>query len=189
VRFHQLHISLVGVEPAIWRRVNVPSHATLEELYRVIQAAMGWLDRHVHAFEIEGRRYELQGREPDPPVTDERMVRLFGLPVGSRFTYEYDLAKEWVHEIVVESTHESDDNLALCVDGARACPPEDSGGASRYRELLGTLADPDREEHEETVTWPGGSFDPDAFRLQTANAALVALYRQPPEPPRKRTAR
>ena len=189
VRFHRLRVSLANIEPSIWRRVDVPSHANLEELHRVLQAAMGWLDYHLHAFDIGDRRYEVPDKESEVPSVDERTVLLSELPEGSRFTYEYDFGDEWVHEIVVERIHKSDDELGLCVDGARACPPEDAGGASRYQELLSIAADPGHAEHEEVVTWLGVGFDPDAFRLQTVNSALVALYREPPGPPPTRPAR
>src|SRR5262249_48028169 len=183
VRFHRLRTSLAHIEPPIWRRVDVPSHANLEELHRVLQAAMGWLDYHLHAFDIGDRRYEVPDKESEVPSVDERTVLLSELPEGSRFTYEYDFGDGWVHEIDVERIHESDDDLALCVDGARACPPEDAGGAFRYKELLRIAADPRHEEHNDTVAWLGAGFDADAFRLQTVNSALVALYRELPGPP------
>ena len=80
----------------IWRRLDVPSHANLEELHRIIQAAMGWLDYHLHAFEIGDRRYELPDRENPRPGIDERTFELSGLPEGTRFTYEYDFGDGWV---------------------------------------------------------------------------------------------
>jgi len=191
VRFHRLHIALAEIEPLIWRRVDVPSHVNLEELHRIIQAAMGWLDYHLHSFEIGERRYQLPNDEnidlDDPPL-DERDITLRELPKGTRFRYEYDFGDCWIHEILVEETHESDYDQALCSDGARACPPEDCGGVGGYQDLLQIISDPQHSEYEETLTWLGG-FDPDAFRLQTVNSALVALYREPPRTPRKRTSR
>ena len=189
VRFHRLRISLSDIDPPIWRLIDALSHANLKELHRVIEAAMGWLDYHLHAFEIGDRRYALPDTESHEPSIDERTVFLSAVPEGTRFTYESDFGDGWNHEIVVERIHESDDELALCVDGARACPPEDAGGAFRYDELLRIRTDPRHEEHKDIVTWLGAGFDPDAFRLQTVNSALVALHREPPAPPRTRPAR
>ncbi|MEU0564991.1 plasmid pRiA4b ORF-3 family protein [Nonomuraea sp. NPDC005983] len=47
---YQLKVTLRGVHPPIWRRVHVPSTATLEQLHEVIQVAMGWEQHHLHVF-------------------------------------------------------------------------------------------------------------------------------------------
>ena len=51
----------------------------------------------------------------------------------------------------------------VCMAGKRRCPPEDCGGVYGYEDLLRVLADPEDEEHESTLTWVGGSYDPEAF--------------------------
>lgn len=38
----QIRVALVGIEPAIWRRLIVPRSFHLGQLHRVIQAAFGW---------------------------------------------------------------------------------------------------------------------------------------------------
>jgi len=50
-----------------------------------------------------------------------------------------------------------------CVSGARRCPPEDCGGVHGYAEFLETIADPRHPEHESTLRWAGGRYDPDEF--------------------------
>jgi hypothetical protein len=51
VTVHQLKISLEGVEPTVWRRVQLRSTDTLARLHEVIQIAMGWENYHLHRFE------------------------------------------------------------------------------------------------------------------------------------------
>ena len=60
----------------------------------------------------------------------------------------------------------------VCIAGARACPPEDAGGAPGYACLLESIADPEDPEHDEFLTWLGGVFDPEGFDLNLTNRAL-----------------
>jgi Plasmid pRiA4b ORF-3-like protein len=62
--------------------------------------------------------------------------------------------------------------FAVCVDGQNACPPEDVGGVSGYARFVEAISDPLDEEHDDYLVWVGHKFDPAAFSLATANAAL-----------------
>ncbi len=68
---------------------------------------------------------------------------------------------------MVEKVLAADDGAPVtvpaCVDGRRACPPEDCGGPWGYEELLAIFADPSHPEHAERREWLGRPFDPDAF--------------------------
>lgn len=59
---HQIKITLQGVQPSIWRRVQVLSDCALARLHRVIQAVMGWEDYHLHEFIFKRKVYAI----PDP---------------------------------------------------------------------------------------------------------------------------
>ena len=50
----------------------------------------------------------------------------------------------------------------VCVEGARACPPEDVGGVWGYAGFVEAIQNPDHEDHEGMLEWAGGSFDPAA---------------------------
>jgi hypothetical protein len=52
-----LKVTLRGTKPPVWRRLSVQGGMTLGDLHHAIQAAMGWDDSHLHAFEIDGRQY------------------------------------------------------------------------------------------------------------------------------------
>ncbi len=58
------------------------------------------------------------------------------------------------------------------IDGARACPPEDCGGAGGYANVLAAIRDPNHEEHDEYLDWIGGEFDPEEFELDEVDAGL-----------------
>ena len=109
-------------------------------------------------------------------VVDERRVRLNQIApnVKARFVYEYDFGDSWEHEIVVEKTLPSEKGVPYphCMDGKRACPPEDAGGVWGYDTFLEAMRDPHHPEHDDMVKWIGGEFDPDAIDLRGVNGAL-----------------
>ena len=92
-RIYQLHVSLVDIQPTVWRRLWVADTLTLARLDRVIQAAMGWTNSHLHEFVIAGRRYGIpltspvnrsiraHRSEPEPALDDQTSV--FRLPFAS----------------------------------------------------------------------------------------------------------
>ena len=48
----QFKITLKGIRPPIWRRIQIPETYTFWDLHVAIQDAMGWFDSHLHRFEI-----------------------------------------------------------------------------------------------------------------------------------------
>ncbi len=175
---YQVKISLLEIEPEIWRRLLVPRGVRLDRLHEIFQVAMGWTNSHLHEFRVGDTRYS----EPDPEydkgdVRDERSVRLFEVArgVNDSFLYEYDFGDSWEHRVVVEkilAPEESPADLPVCLAGARACPPEDCGGMPGYESFLEALRDPAHEEHAAMLAWVGGSFDPEAFDLKSVNRLL-----------------
>ncbi len=175
----QLKVTLDGIRPPVWRRLLMSSNIRLDQLHAVIQAAFGWDDYHLHAFEAAGQRYSDPRLLDDLECVDEADVPLMALaPLpGKRFTYTYDFGDDWRHTIVVEKLLDTEPGLSYpqCIAGRRACPPEDCGGPWGYAELLAALADPAHEQHVELSQWVGGSFDDAAFDLDQINADLAKL--------------
>ena len=114
---------------------------TLGEFHEVLQVVMGWDDSHLHQFIVAG---EYDG--PSDPedldwgmeTQDEEEISLSQVPKTGRkirFTYVYDFGDSWDHEIVLERTLEPEPKVVYprCVDGARACPPEDVGVSGAMR--------------------------------------------------------
>lgn len=96
---------------------------------------------------------------------------------GSMFVYRYDFGDDWEHEITVESITEPDREplRSECLDGARACPPEDCGGTSGYENLLRVLSDPRNDEHADMRRWVGRAFDPERFEREKINKKLAVI--------------
>jgi hypothetical protein len=178
---HRLKIQLADVKPVIWRRVEIPSDAKLPEVSRILLAAMGWTDSHLHAFRVGDITYGV--RDPDFPddMRSERSVTLAQIAPQpkSRFLFDYDFGDGWEHRVTVEAIVDAKDaDAPRCVAGARACPPEDCGGPYGYANLLDVLADPQHEGHEEMRAWVGDEFDPTVFDLRRANEEIRALKRR-----------
>lgn len=183
---YQCKVTLLDTKPPVWRRILVDGASTLEHLHEVIQAAFGWWNAHLHEFEVDGTDYGVT-HEPwadwGRPVVDERSVRLDAVAdVGSRMEYVYDFGDGWRHRIVVEKVQPAADvPLPACVDGRRACPPEDCGGTWGYGELLDILANPGHPEHAERRAWVGHRFDPEAFDSSEFEVNLRQLRRAAPD--------
>jgi hypothetical protein len=176
---YQLKVRLRDSRPAIWRRFQVPGGTTLHRLHLILQAIMGWDHYHLYRFEIEGTQYG----EPDPDndlyglhMKNSRRTKLArAVPEeGARFVYEYDFGDSWEHDLLVERILRGTRGIShpVCIEGKRACPPEDCGGIWGYDHLLEVIRDPTNEEHEQMMEWVGGHFDPEAFDLELTNDEL-----------------
>lgn len=181
----ELKIELWGIEPKIWRRIVVPSDITLDVLHMVIQGSMPWQNYHLHEFEIGERKFEARDTsddswDPDDGREDEKRFKLGSLvKKGDQFLYAYDFGDNWRHLITVEKVRKdsgrSDLDFPACVDGQRACPPEDCGGPYSYDDFVEALTNTEHPEHRDTKQW-ARDFDPELFSLQQANAAVGAMF-------------
>ncbi|MCI0622514.1 MAG: plasmid pRiA4b ORF-3 family protein [Acidobacteria bacterium] len=175
-QIHQFKISLLGIRPQIWRRIEVPDTYTFWDLHVAIQDSMGWLDYHLHEFEIpnpETRQPDCIGIPDDEWDDDREVLAGWRTPIDSYFSlknslalYKYDFGDGWEHEVRLEgiAAREPKRKYPRCLEGARACPPEDVGGVSGYRDFLKAIKNPRHPEHLELLEWSGGgSFDPERF--------------------------
>ena len=173
---HTLKVTLSGVRPSIWRRIVVPGDFTLDQLHDVLQVAMGWTESHLHQFEVGEMMYSDPTFELGLDVEDESSITVAeALPgKGSRAVYEYDFGDGWKHLLRVEKVGPvgPDVEVPSCLEGARACPPEDCGGPFGYQMLLEAIQDPQHPQHREMLEWLGGGFDPEAFDPEEVNQKL-----------------
>ena len=178
-----LKVFLADIEPIIYRKILIPGNRTLHEVSKIILAAMGWWDAHMHSFKIRDQSYGIPSAEDWEPVIDERQVRLDDLQLRKRnkLYYEYDFGDSWEHIIEVMEIQQADPDheaTPTVLDGKRACPPEDSGGVPGYYRILDTLAIPENQrtpDDQEFIEWLPPDYDPEAFDLKTANARLKKM--------------
>lgn len=94
---------------------------------------------------------------------------------GQVFHYEYDFGDSWRHEIQVEEFLPvvSQQKYPLCLDGARACPPEDCGSIPGYEDIQKALrATHKSRDQQEIIEWLGDGYDPERFDLEAVNERL-----------------
>ena len=160
---YEFRVTLLGIEPPIWRTIQVSAAYSFWDLHVAIQDSMGWLDYHLHEFRIKKPR----GRKPieigipdgesdhDPlpgwkvPISD-----YFNEP-GVRATYVYDFGDQWLHEILLEGVRirSKSVNYPVCIDGERACPPEDCGSIDGYKRLIDAISSPGTTVYREKCEW------------------------------------
>src|SRR3546814_8924861 len=99
--------------------VEVPAAITLKDLHHISQAAMGWDDDHLFAFQIGRQR--ASSRVQLAELAAQRIKRI---------GYLYDMGDGWQHTLRIEKKLAADPAASYprLVDGAGRCPPEDCGG-------------------------------------------------------------
>ena len=137
----RLTVTLRGIRPLVWRRLEVPIAFSFAELSAVILTAFGWTGRHRHDFLLVDCRIGVPHREtphdtplaidgladllgqlapelaslvPTPPFEDERNVTLAReIERGRlRFLYHYDFADDWRHLVEVDDVAVAEPDIA-----------------------------------------------------------------------------
>ena len=186
-RVLQFKIQLKDIEPAVWRRIQVPVTYSFWDLHCAITDSLGWLDYHLHEFRVESPKGKPPLRigipmdddyDQEPLRPGQKLpVRIVFFRVGDACTYTYDFGDDWVHDVTLEAVLPRQEKLAYpcCIDGERACPPEDVGGPAGYAHFLKAMETASHPEHEMLQDWVGGSFDPDWFDSKVLRFASPQL--------------
>ncbi len=186
---YQLKVTLLDTEPPIWRRILVEGDVTLAKLSTVINDAMGWAGYHIHEFHV-GK--DIWG----PPLNidddfgfemkDHAKTTLDKVAPRKRsvLKYLYDGGDCWMHKVVVEDIVDAEPkrDYPVCLEGERACPPEDCGGTPGFYDMLDAMADRKHPEHKNLTEWLGGKFDSQKFNLREVNKSLRKLGSAPRPP-------
>ncbi len=181
-QFYELKVTLVDTDPSVWRTFLIETDVTFNELHYVLQAVMGWTNSHYYVFRRDMMTISPSSRHDPIDSTSNDLdasktaIAEFFKHKGDAIEYTYDFGDSWEHLIELKEIVEHEDiHLALCLEGERACPPEDCGGIPGYLELVNVMQDPDSEEYEEMVEWLGEPYDSDHFDINQVNADLERI--------------
>jgi len=132
---YQVKVTLYGSKPPVWRRLEIASAMTLDQVHEVMQIAFGWYGMHLHCFETVCGRFASPGDACDvwgEPDKDETTAALGQVATAEKdkVVYTYDFGDDWRHDIVLEKILPAVPGVAYprCVAGKRSAPEEDSGG-------------------------------------------------------------
>ena len=144
--YFQFCVSLLGIEPAIFRRFLLRADATFEDLHRAIQDAAGWKNYQPYLFwsahgNVIARKDDWLFKAWRYPLGEE-------VPLNSYFTvngsfppvkacvYEYEPGS-WYCDVVLEDRITLEEKFERrLITGARAFPLEDCRGMSGYERCV-----------------------------------------------------
>ena len=186
---YQLKVVLLDVSPMIWRRLLVCGDSTITDLHYILQITMGWSDDHLHRFRIHGKQYGIArlGGLSFSDNPDAVRLKDFRFRINECFRYEYDFHDNWQHQIRVEAISAPNPcrRYPVCINGRRACPPEDCGGPWAFMalrqhysvfhimgRLLEIIEDVGKEDHDEELDALRYWFRADRFDRKAANRLL-----------------
>jgi hypothetical protein len=178
---YQFKITLKSITPPIWRRLLVSSEKTLDDLHTIIQYTMEWLNHYLYSFEQKDKVYrspEICTQNGHIHVSRETSIQLLDLNIKPKesFLYIYEWGERWEHEVLVEAIQLTNDFIpyAHCLDGKRACPPEECGGIEGYKQLLQSINHGNPGINE----WLPRDFDPEYFDKDLVNQILFDHFGQ-----------
>ena len=154
-RVLRIRVDLDGAEPPIWRTLDLVSDLALDAVHQILQLTFGWSDSHLHRFSLGGRPFAPtsqlflcpfdveEGEDHGAAAAEVRLDEVVQEP-GDVLHYVYDYGDAWELTLRVEQVLPAAPETppAIVVDGGRAAPPEDSGGATDVAALSLVLDDP-----------------------------------------------
>ena len=180
----EFEVSLLDIDPRIWRRFQLGADDTFGDLHMAIQESFDWDKDHMWVFRTAGRdRRTLAGpgaselgyrSDEIPDAWDVKLTQHFRR-VSMTCRYTYDFGDDWVHAVKLRQRVTSAERFQRrLVAGSRAAPPEDSGGIYGYWrliEMVETGNDPWGLDPDELPGWID-TWKPDQFDLAAAKAAF-----------------
>jgi hypothetical protein len=90
-----------------------------------------------------------------------------------RMGYEYDFGDCWQHVVELEKVTKAEPGAKYprCIDGERACPPEDIGGVNGFADYVAGDHEPESQRAFQLLEW-NGPFDPAQFDTAKATRRM-----------------
>lgn len=183
-QLYLFRIELLYTEPTIWRRFYVPAAMNLERFHHIIQIVMGWENYHLYEFIAKEQRFmpgDIDGEALEP--SEYRLSEIVTRK-GEVMQYYYDMGDNWEHKLKLEDAMfvPPDPKRHIgCLEGVRACPPEDTGGIPGYYRFCEVMADPGHEDYEDLSGWyrevygTDKPYDSECFDLKAVNRQLPKM--------------
>lgn len=176
-----IRISLQGIRPVIWRKLEVPSNISMAFLGFVLLEAMGWENEHLHQFR-KGYHFYSPASQQDPDMfpdfggvinhkSEEFCLSDIMTAKGDKIHFDYDFGDDWHHQILLSSVDDyakDEPRKVKLIGGKNACPPEDCGGEWGYNTLCEYFRTGKQAEgvDESFYSWVDEDFEPDYFPLE-----------------------
>ncbi len=169
----QFKIMLKGIEPLVWRRIQIAESCTFWDLHAAIQDAVGWKENHLYFFRVTnaGTKREafigssdIQEDDDILPGWQFKVQDYLKFSANEVMLYVYDFADNWEHFIEFEGSFSKQVGVEypVCLGGERACPPENIGGIVGYERYLQILSNPRHTFYTETLQ-SLGAFESEYF--------------------------
>ena len=173
---YQFKITLQDIEPPIWRRIIVPSTCHFADFEYAIMDAMQWEGVCITRFHIDKSLLmpDYQWQYFNERVYYFNDVKDF---LECEIEFEYKCEEEegvlgWMHRVEYEGEVDFHGDTSICVDGRRACPPDDVAFATMYPEFVKNVINPEKRlETLQTFFWDWHErldYDPEVFDREKA---------------------
>jgi integrase/recombinase XerD len=131
---------------------------------------MGWEHFHLYKFEYNLCSFEYNGYSTPSTTLNE-----LNMGKSSALYYLYDFGDAWEHTIELEkiTPKTKRERIPYCLDGKRACPPEDCGGPWGYKHYLSALKSKKGSKYRDAIEVMGRHFDPEKFDKSAVNKEIV----------------
>lgn len=161
-KYFDIEVSLLGIEPRIWRRFIICPECTFMNLHCAIQKACGWQNSHLYEFLGGDRMAKVRApafthglklkriakseyaesfdEEEDAPNADDIDLQEY-FPKHSKCFYIYDFGDYWEHLVELKQVVELPEKFVRrLLDGLRAFPPEDCGSTVGYEDCCRAIS-------------------------------------------------